>query len=80
MSNKSKYLFCPACDKPIYVPGNVRLHQKLVCKECNTDLEIIDLNPLTLDWAFDYEDTISDPHSDYEEDDYYYGNGDGRRD
>ena len=80
MSNKSKYLFCPACDHPIYVPGNANLYQKFVCKECKTELEIVDLHPLTIDWALDYEDTADDPYSDYEEEDYYYGNGDGRKD
>ena len=76
MSKKNRYVFCPSCDHPIYLSGNMKLHQKFLCKECKTELEVVDLNPITLDWAFDYEDTADDPYADYE-DDYYYDNGNG---
>lgn len=76
MSKKNKTVFCPSCDHPLHVSSNVRLNQKFLCKECRTELEVVDLFPLTLDWAFDFEDTADDPYFD-SEDDYYYGNGDG---
>ena len=76
MSKKSRTAFCPSCDHPIHISGSARLAQKFLCKECRTELEVVELNPLTLDWAFDFEDTADDPYSDYEDnydDDSYYG-------
>lgn len=75
MSKKSKTAFCPSCDRPIYISTPVRLNQKFLCKDCRTELEVVELNPLTLDWAFNFEDTADDPYSDFEDnyydDDYY---------
>jgi len=44
---------CPACgtnirfDKPLY------LDQDVSCPECETQLQVYQLNPLKLDWTFD---------------------------
>ncbi len=78
MSKKSKTTFCPSCDRPIHVTTSPRLNQRFLCRECRTELEVVDLNPLTLDWAFDFEDTADSPYSDYEDDYHdedFYRNG-----
>lgn len=56
---------CPACDRNIKVPNRPRIGQKLVCPHCDTDLEVIEVDPLELDWA--YEDL-----DDFDEDDENY--------
>ena len=38
------------------------------CPECLSELEVIGLSPLELDWAYDYDDYGDD--DDFDEDDY----------
>ena len=47
--------YCPDCDGRI-VLSDIRLGQKLVCPHCDTQLEVIALEPLELDWAIDWSD------------------------
>lgn len=65
MPKKSRVAICPACDHTIQISNTIRLNQFVVCQECYSELEVIDLNPLTLDWAFDIEDTEDNPYSEY---------------
>lgn len=53
---------CPDCDAKLVV-NVVRLGQKLTCPYCDTELEVIGVDPLELDWASDW----SDDWEDYEE-------------
>lgn len=69
--------YCPSCDGTVSVYAKARLGQKLTCKSCRTELEIVELNPLTLDWAFDYEDTADNPYSDYDDNYDYYSDPQG---
>lgn len=73
MAKKQKSTYCPNCDNTIVIAGSVRMNQKFLCKTCRTELEVVDLHPLTLDWAFDFEDTADSPYEDYADyDDRYY--------
>ena len=47
--------YCPDCDGQITL-HHARLGQKVVCPYCDTQLEVIDLEPLELDWAVDWPD------------------------
>ena len=44
---------CPDCDESIRVPGKPQLGQRFVCQSCSAELEVINLEPIELDWAFD---------------------------
>jgi lysine biosynthesis protein LysW len=47
--------FCPDCDGQISL-SQARLGQKLICPYCETQLEVISVEPLELDWAIDWPD------------------------
>jgi lysine biosynthesis protein LysW len=57
MAQKSDVAYCPECDAKINVKSP-KLGQIVSCRVCDTRLEIVDLKPLELDWAF--EDDFDD--------------------
>jgi len=42
---------CPACDAELRIPANAVQNELLACSDCGTELEIVQLEPLTLDLA-----------------------------
>jgi alpha-aminoadipate carrier protein LysW len=42
---------CPECDADVPVPGDAMQNELLACPDCGTELEVVSLNPLTLDLA-----------------------------
>jgi Zn finger protein HypA/HybF involved in hydrogenase expression len=43
--------FCPDCDEEIdFSQTTPKVGLKLICPHCETNLEIINVNPLKLDW------------------------------
>jgi hypothetical protein len=59
---------CPSCYTRIELGPKPRQFQRIVCPECEVDLEIIKTNPPLLDWAFDYDENYYD-NSDFQYDD-----------
>lgn len=47
---------CPECNTILPVPSDAALYDRLYCEECGALLEIVSLNPLELEYVFDYED------------------------
>jgi lysine biosynthesis protein LysW len=45
---------CPDCDEKIVLQSPSRLGQKLTCPHCDADLEVISVDPLELDWVYDW--------------------------
>jgi hypothetical protein len=43
---------CPECDAPIHFTTNIFKGLQVTCTLCKTRLEVIEINPLKLDWAF----------------------------
>ena len=43
---------CPECDHEILFSSPPRLKGRLSCAKCRSELLIIQLDPLALDWAF----------------------------
>lgn len=39
---------CPECDGPINVPDGVFISEIIQCNDCSIDLEVVNLQPLTL--------------------------------
>lgn len=60
--------YCPDCDEKI-VLNNPRVGQKLFCPHCDTEVEVIGIDPLDLDWAYDM--SYDDDWDDEDEDDDY---------
>ncbi len=61
MASRSDVGYCPECDAKITVKSP-KLGQIVVCRVCDTRLEVIDTRPLDLDWAF--EDDLDDEFDD----------------
>jgi hypothetical protein len=47
------WAFCPECETRILVPRTLRLGDQLDCPECGDLLEVIGLQPLELDYAYE---------------------------
>ncbi|MCB0000122.1 MAG: hypothetical protein KDE56_30370 [Anaerolineales bacterium] len=50
------------------------LEQIVTCSECGESLEVVDREPLTLYWAYDFEEDSDFSEDDFEED--YYDDDD----
>ena len=46
---------CPECDANIFFSKKLFLGLKKTCPECRSELEVISLSPIELDWAYEYE-------------------------
>ncbi len=57
---------CPSCGTKIQLILKPKLGQKLTCKQCNADLEVVWLDPLELDFPFesDEDDEAEDADED----------------
>ena len=42
---------CPECEAEITLNANVELNEIIVCPDCGVDLEVVSLNPPTLELA-----------------------------
>ncbi|HUV94098.1 MAG TPA: lysine biosynthesis protein LysW [Anaerolineae bacterium] len=52
---------CPGCDGDIMIPYRAKIGDGVTCPSCGAELEVVDTDPIDLDWAYD--------DSDYEHDD-----------
>lgn len=55
---------CPQCGKEIIVGSQPRIGKLVECKGCGSELEVVWLDPLELDWPMLDDD---DEFNDYEE-------------
>ena len=47
---------CPECDAEVPLPQGAMENELISCPECGTELEIVSLNPLELDYAPEVEE------------------------
>ena len=47
---------CPVCEADVTIPADAMENELLACPDCGTELEIISLNPLTLEEAPEVEE------------------------
>jgi lysine biosynthesis protein LysW len=59
---------CPSCGETIFVKEPLKLGTILRCRFCGDDLEIVELDPLVLDWPMDSDD--DEEFDDYDEAEY----------
>jgi lysine biosynthesis protein LysW len=57
---------CPDCDDLI-VLNRVTLGQTLTCPHCDSELEVISVEPLEFDWAYDWTWEEGDEEEDEDE-------------
>ena len=60
---------CPSCGSEVSIFTKPKVGQRVKCNSCETDLEIVWLEPVELDWALEGYDEEEDDDLDYEEDD-----------
>lgn len=64
-----KIVECILCKEIIYIAHNQKVGTFINCSNCDTMFEIINLNPLMIDWPyFDEEEGFYD----FDDDDYDY--------
>lgn len=51
---------CPECERDIALPGRLGLGTLIECPHCTTELQVVGVNPLELDWA--YEEAFDDDY------------------
>jgi glutaredoxin len=62
--------FCPDCEEGIGFRVKPKLGQRIQCPHCDADLEVINVSPLELDWAYDEPDMDWEDEEDWEEEDW----------
>ena len=56
---------CPSCSAKVHLKSTAKIGHMLICRKCGSDLEIINLSPIVIDWPYrDYYE-----NNDYDE--YY---------
>jgi len=58
---------CPECDTWVRIAASMELWDTVICPDCDTELQLISLNPPELDYA-DYDEDYDDS-DDYDDDD-----------
>lgn len=43
---------CPSCGEWVKLLENPKIGQKITCPECEADLEVVEVSPVELDWAY----------------------------
>jgi lysine biosynthesis protein LysW len=63
-------VFCPECNRPVDLK-DPKLGLLVTCQSCETELEVINLDPLALDWVYygaeDWETNDIEDYDDYED-------------
>lgn len=63
--------FCPDCEEPIHLSLQPKVGQRITCRRCGAELEVIETSPLELDWAYDgpVEDWDEEEDDDWDDED-----------
>ena len=56
---------CPDCGERIQLQGRVYVGREVVCPDCDAVLEVVDTEPIELDWAYDDEYDDEDEDEDW---------------
>ena len=60
--------YCPDCEEAINFKAKPKLGQRFACPNCDSELEVINLSPLEIDWAYDEPEV--DREDDWEEEEW----------
>ena len=64
-----KKAVCPDCGVKIAVKGEIVIGLEVVCPSCDAELEVVETEPLELDWIYEDEGWEDDEDQDWEDDD-----------
>jgi lysine biosynthesis protein LysW len=56
---------CPDCGRAIQIKSPVRMGQEIACPHCDAELEVIETDPVELDWI--YEDDVYEDEDEEED-------------
>jgi lysine biosynthesis protein LysW len=56
---------CPDCGEKVPVKTPVELGQRVVCPNCQADLEVVETVPVELDWYYEEEPLDEDDDGDW---------------
>ena len=58
---------CVECESRIFFNTEPEIGAVTTCRECGTKLEVVELNPIELDWLYeDYDDDEIDNYDEYD--------------
>ena len=60
---------CPNCGSTVRLEQKPELESLVFCPECDETLEVVSVNPLRLDWAYDDDDDYDDEGDTFYDDD-----------
>ena len=55
---------CPECGEKVLVEAPVEIGQRVVCPNCQADLEVVETVPVELDWYYEEQWDDSDDDDD----------------
>jgi len=59
---------CPDCGEKIRFRGAVRVGQEIICPGCDAELQVVDTDPIELDWTYDELDDDWEDEDEAEDD------------
>ncbi len=59
-NTKAITALCPDCEEPVKLGVNPKLGEKFTCPNCWAYLELVNLNPVQLNWDEFDEDSVDD--------------------
>ena len=62
---------CPACSAMVSTGPKPRMGQRLKCGNCGTELEVVWLDPVELDWPYDEEEEFEEDYEEASDDEPY---------
>lgn len=57
---KKTFIECLECGQDVVLTEQIKLGQEVVCVECGTRMEVVELDPVEVDWAYDEPDYDQD--------------------
>jgi hypothetical protein len=69
MRPKKETVECLSCDEEVFVGRNPKVGNFVTCHNCDETFQIIDIEPVLIDWPYD-EDDYTDDEEGYFDDVY----------
>ena len=58
---------CPDCGEQISMRSPIVLGQRVTCPHCDAELEVVETDPVELDWAYDEDEEWDEEDEEEEE-------------
>lgn len=63
----AKSALCPDCGERVPLTMPVRLGMRVTCPNCEAELEVVETEPIELDWVYEDDDYEYDDEFEYDE-------------